>query len=60
MNALLWLWVFCGQGVVVYWIAYRGSELLKNVLGSRFQCWLMIDGWLVYRYYLNAFVVGYT
>ena len=53
LNTLLWLWVFCGQDVVVYWIADRGSELLKNVLGSRFQGWLMSDGWQVYRYYLK-------
>ena len=26
LNTLLWLWVFSGQGVVVYWIAGRGSE----------------------------------
>jgi len=51
LNTLLWLWVFCGQGVVVYWIASRGSELLINVLGSAFQGWLMSDGWQVYRYY---------
>ncbi|HSN23612.1 MAG TPA: transposase, partial [Methylomicrobium sp.] len=51
LNTLLWLWVFCGQGVVVYWIAGRGSELLVNVLGSAFQGWLMSDGWQVYRYY---------
>jgi hypothetical protein len=53
LNTLLWLWVFCGQGVVVYWIASRGSELLINVLGSTFQGWLMSDGWQVYRYYLK-------
>jgi hypothetical protein len=53
LNALLWLWVFCGQGVVVYWIANRSSELLVNVLGSTFQGWLMSDGWQVYRYYLK-------
>lgn len=53
MNTLLWLWVFCGQGVVVYWIASRGSELLVNVLGSAFRGWLMSDGWQVYRYYLK-------
>jgi len=47
LNTLLWLWVFCGQGVVVYWIASRGSELLVNVLGSAFQGWLMSDGWQV-------------
>jgi hypothetical protein len=53
LNTLLWLWVFCGQGVVVYWIASRGSELLINVLGSAFQGCLMSDGWQVYRYYLK-------
>ena len=53
LNTLLWLWVFCGQSVVVYWIAGRGSELLSNVLGSAFQGWLMSDGWQVYRYYLK-------
>jgi transposase len=53
LNTLRWLWVFCGQGVVVYWIASRGSELLINVLGSTFQGWLMSDGWQVYRYYLK-------
>ena len=53
LNTLLWLWVFCGQGVIVYWIASRGSELLNNVLGSAFQGWLMSDGWQAYRYYLK-------
>jgi hypothetical protein len=53
LNTLLWLWVFSGQGVVVYWIAGRGSELLVNVLGCAFQGWLMSDGWQVYRYYLK-------
>ena len=53
LGTLLWLWVFCGQGVVVYWIAGRGSELLVNVLGSAFQGWLMSDGWQAYRYYLK-------
>ena len=53
LNTLLWLWVFCGQGVVVYWIAGRGSELLINVFGSAFRGWLMSDGWQVYRYYLK-------
>ena len=49
----LWLWVFCGQGVVAYWIATRGSELLDNVLGNAYQGWLMSDGWVVYRHYLQ-------
>ena len=53
LTTLLWLWVFCGQNVVVYWIASRGSELLNNVLGDRFQGWLMSDGWQAYRYYLK-------
>jgi hypothetical protein len=50
LNTLLWLWVFCGHGVVAYWIASRSSELLINVLGNSFQGWLMSDGWQVYRY----------
>jgi hypothetical protein len=53
LATFLWLWVFCGQNVVVYWIASRGSELLNNVLGDRFQGWLMSDGWQAYRYYLK-------
>jgi transposase len=53
LNTLLWLWVFCGQNVVAYWIASRGSELLNNVLGDSFQGWLMSDGWQAYRYYLK-------
>ena len=53
LTTLLWLWVFCGQNVVVYWISSRGSELLNNVLGDRFQGWLMSDGWQAYRYYLK-------
>ncbi len=39
--------------MVVYWIADCGSELLKNVLGSRFQVWLMSNVWQVSRYYLK-------
>jgi transposase len=53
LATLLWLWVFSGQNVVAYWIASRGSELLNNVLGDRFQGWLMSDGWQAYRYYLK-------
>ena len=49
----LWLWVFCGQGVVAYWVATRGSELLDNVLGGAYQGWLMSDGWGVFRHYLQ-------
>jgi len=52
-DKLLWLWVFCGQGVVAYWIAYRDGELLANVLGTDFKGWLMSDGWQVYRRYLQ-------
>jgi hypothetical protein len=51
LDTLLWLWVFCGQGVVVYWIASRGSELLNNVFDDAFKGWLMSDGWHVYRHY---------
>ena len=34
LRKLLWLWVFCGQGVVAYWIAYRDGEILDNVLDT--------------------------
>ena len=51
LNENLWLWVIVGQGVVAYWIATRGSELLNNVLGNTFLGWLMSDGWGVYRQY---------
>lgn len=50
-NSLLWLWVFSGQGVVAYWIASRGAELLNNVFDNAFKGWLMSDGWHVYRHY---------
>lgn len=50
-NQLLWLWVFSGQGVVAYWIASRGAELLNNVFDHAFKGWLMSDGWHVYRHY---------
>jgi len=60
LNTLLWLWVFWRQGVVVYWIASRGSELLINVLGSAFQGWLMSDGWQFTVITSNAFVAGRT
>lgn len=53
LHEHLWLWVFCGQGVVAYWIATRGSELLDNVVGNAYQGWLMSDGWGVYRHYLQ-------
>lgn len=53
LNKLLWLWVFCGQGVVAYWIAYRDAELLTNVLNNAFKGWLMSDGWQVYRHYFQ-------
>jgi len=53
LNENLWLWVIVGQGVVAYWIATRGSELLNNVLGNTFLGWLMSDGWGVYRQYLH-------
>ena len=53
LTQLLWLWVFCGQDVVAYWIATRSSELLIALLGSDYQGVLMSDGWHVYRHFLN-------
>ena len=52
-SQLLWLWVFCGQDVVAYWIASRGAELITTVLGNQYAGVLMSDGWHVYRAFLN-------
>jgi hypothetical protein len=52
-TTLLWLWVFCGEGVVAYWIATRCSELIDTVLGIDFRGWLMSDGYQVYRRFLH-------
>ena len=52
-SQLLWLWVFCGQDVVAYWIASRGAELITTVLGNQYAGVLMSDGWHIYRAFLN-------
>jgi len=52
-TQLLWLWVFCSDTVVAYWIASRGAELIDNVLGHEYAGLLMSDGWHVYRAFLN-------
>lgn len=49
-KTLLWLWVFCSQQFVVYWIAHRTTELVDNVLND-YQGWLMTDGYGVYRHF---------
>jgi len=53
LNTLLWLWVFSTDTVVAYWIAFRSSELIENLLGEAYGGWLMSDGYSVYRKYLN-------
>jgi len=52
-NTFLWLWVFSTDSVTAYWIAYRSSELIENILGQAYDGWLMSDGYQVYRKYLN-------
>lgn len=50
----LWLWVFVSANVIVYWIAHRTEELIKNVLGEKaYKGWLMSDGYTVYRQFLK-------
>lgn len=53
-TRLLWLWVFVSATVVVYWIAHRTEELIKNVFGEQaYKGWLMSDGYKVYRQFLK-------
>ena len=33
-STLLWLWVFTTRTTVVFWISWRTSEILENVLGD--------------------------
>jgi hypothetical protein len=49
----LWLWVISSAQVSLYLIGYRSAEILENVLGDRYQGWLMSDGYAVYRAYRN-------
>ncbi len=53
LTTYLWLWVFSTQTVTAYWIAYRSSELIENILGQAYYGWLMSDGYQVYRKYRN-------
>ena len=52
-SLLMWLWVFCSQNVVAYWIGYRSMEILDNVLGANYQGWVMSDGYQAYRHLLK-------
>jgi len=53
LTTLLWLWVFSTDSVTAYWIGYRSSELIENLLGKAYTGWLMSDGYGVYRKYPN-------
>jgi len=53
LSTFLWLWVFSTNSVTAYWIAYRSSELIENILGQAYAGWLMSDGYQVYRKYQN-------
>lgn len=43
-----WLWVFVTTTVTLYYITFRGNELVRNLLGE-YKGWLMSDGYQVYR-----------
>ncbi len=43
--------VFSTGSVTAYWIAYRFSELIENLLGEAYEGWLMSEGYGVYRKY---------
>ena len=47
-GKLFWLWVFVTSTVTLYYITYRGNELVRNLLGE-YKGWLMSDGYKVYR-----------
>ena len=52
-STLLWLWVFTTRTTVVFWIGWRTSEILENVLGEGYEGWLMSDGYNAYRRFLK-------
>lgn len=39
LTTLLWLWVFSTDNVTAYWVAYRSSELIENLLGKAYAGW---------------------
>ena len=53
LTTFLWLWVFSTDTVTAYWITFRTSELIENILGQAYYGWLMSDGYQVYRKYQN-------
>lgn len=50
-GQLLWLWVFVTPHTALYYIAYRTTEILDNVLGGTFRGQLMSDGYQAYRHH---------
>jgi len=49
----LWLWVFVSAIAVLFLVGYRSREILDNLLGEAYGCWLMSDGYRNYRAYKN-------
>lgn len=45
----LWLWVFTSAYVTLYYVSYRGQELVRNLLAG-YTGVLMSDGWQAYRW----------
>ena len=45
--------VFTTRTTVVFWIGWRTSEILENVLGEGYEGWLMSDGYNAYRRFLK-------
>lgn len=52
-KLLMWLWVFCNDHVVAYWIGFRSMEILNNVLGDNYLGNIMSDGYNAYRHFIN-------
>ena len=47
----LWLWTFVTTLSVCFYVGRRTIEMLDNVIGTRFEGWLMSDGYQAYRHH---------
>ena len=47
----LWLWTFVTTLSVCFYVGKRTIEMLDNVIGTRFEGWLMSDGYQAYRHH---------
>jgi len=53
LTNFFWLWVFSTYIVTAYWITFRTSKLIENILCQTYYGWFMCDDYQVYRKYRN-------